>query len=320
MMPSGRLIFHRNDPVAATSDSYSPEIDRADLNRILCESLPHDAVHWGYKIVHVSPHGDEYVLSFANGATAVADLVVGADGAWSRIRPLVTAETPVYSGVTFLDCTLRDFDSRFPELVDLVGHGSLYAFGGGNALITQRNGYGVLRLYLGFKTHETWAADSDVVQAATDHDRSQLLIQTRYVAWHDRLQKLIIAAGSGEASSMVARPLYALSLGHKWTHRVGVTLIGDAAHLMSPCAGEGVNMAMLDALQLAETITHAFTTPDTSGNRRRDAVLASIADFERTMWERVTQPMQRSADNLELFVDQGELALEQYVKRVTAST
>jgi 2-polyprenyl-6-methoxyphenol hydroxylase-like FAD-dependent oxidoreductase len=67
-----------------------PEVPRGELRRILLESLPADTVRWGHKLTAVSSLGSgRYGLTFADGLTVTTGLLVGADGAWSKVRPLL---------------------------------------------------------------------------------------------------------------------------------------------------------------------------------------------------------------------------------------
>ncbi|WP_341677976.1 FAD-dependent monooxygenase [Niveibacterium sp. SC-1] len=81
-----------------------PEVRRGDLRQLLLESLRADTVRWGHKLGAVSSLGDgRHVLDFAHGETVTADIVVGADGAWSKIRPLLSAAQPAYVGISFIE-------------------------------------------------------------------------------------------------------------------------------------------------------------------------------------------------------------------------
>ena len=65
-----------------------PEVPRGDLRRFLLESLPAGTVRWGHKTTAVSSLGNgRHEVAFANRSTATTDVLVGADGAWSRVRP-----------------------------------------------------------------------------------------------------------------------------------------------------------------------------------------------------------------------------------------
>ena len=66
-------------------------------------------------------------LVFTNGRTARFDLVVGADGAWSRVRPILSDVTPTYTGVTVVEMGIDNVDQRHPEIGELVGRGSMSA-------------------------------------------------------------------------------------------------------------------------------------------------------------------------------------------------
>src|SRR3984957_7240093 len=89
-----------------------PEVARGELRRILLESLPEGTVRWGHKLAAVSPLGaGRHVLTFADGATVTSDLLVGADGAWSRVRPLLSKAKPAYVGLTYVETNLFDCDT-----------------------------------------------------------------------------------------------------------------------------------------------------------------------------------------------------------------
>jgi 2-polyprenyl-6-methoxyphenol hydroxylase-like FAD-dependent oxidoreductase len=205
---------------------------------------------------------------FENGLTETFDLVVGADGAWSRVRPLVSSATPAYTGVTFIEFGLDDVDLQHPILARLVGHGSMFALASNKGLIAQRNGHAHIRVYAGMRIPEGWEAATGFDASKPQIARAWLLNQ--FSSWSNSLLALIHECNN----RFVVRPLYALPIGHRWDFRPGVTLLGDAAHLMSPFSGEGVNMAMLDAAQLAAAISEYSTLEE------------AIRAYEGPMFER----------------------------------
>src|ERR1700678_2555857 len=96
-----------------------PEVPRGDLRRILLDSLPAGTVRWGHKITAASSLGDgRHVVTFANGSTVTTDLLVGADGAWSRVRPLLSDVKPEYLGTSFIETFLFDCEIRHKASAD----------------------------------------------------------------------------------------------------------------------------------------------------------------------------------------------------------
>jgi 2-polyprenyl-6-methoxyphenol hydroxylase-like FAD-dependent oxidoreductase len=93
-----------------------------------------------------------------------------------------------------------------------------------------------------------------------------------------------------------------LPIGTKWKHRPGITMLGDAAHLMGPFAGEGVNLAMSDAMSLATAISNAATSlaTCTNSNLETRALLSKeIKAFEEGMFKRATKVQQQTFDMME---------------------
>ena len=135
-----------------------------------------------------------------------------------------------------------------PEIAALVGRGSMFALSEGKGLVTHRDGDGRIAIYAALTLPEHWLTSSGI--DLRDTEATKLWLLDYFSGWDDRLRALIAESDT----EFLHRALYALPTGHRWEHMSGVTLLGDAAHLMSPFAGEGANLAMLDAAELAEAI------------------------------------------------------------------
>ena len=285
----GTLLFDRDG-----GDDDRPEIDRSELRCILLASLKPDTVRWGCKVQAVEPVGDEARI-VVDGSAQIFDTVVGADGAWSRVRRLLTDARPIYQGVTMVEL---GFDiARHPHVEGLVGGGKMFAVGDNRVLIAQRNGHGHIRGYAGLRmvkeTSRAWAALS--------HDEIRLEALRAFTGWAPELTQLIV-----EGDFLGVRPLHALPVGLRWSPVPGITLIGDAAHLMSPFSGEGVNLALADAVDLAEAVMSA--NPD------------AVAAFEEHMAVRAQKAAEGAAAGLEsAFSHEGAApVLEHYRERAAA--
>ncbi len=255
--------------IAAPGDTAKPEIDRADLRRLLLDSLAPGTIRYGAALDHATPMGaGRHELAFRDGATATVDLLVGADGAWSRVRPLVSPVQPFYEGVMFVEVRLANVDEDHPAIAALVGRGSMFALSDGKGLIAQRQARGAIRVYVAFRGPTDWAARAGVDLADPDAVRAALL--GMFGDWAPGLRAILVECDN----LFIDRPIYALPVPHRWATRAGVTLLGDAAHLMSPFSGLGTNTAMLDGADLARTIIDA---PD---------LRAALATYEATMLPR----------------------------------
>ena len=184
-------------------------------------------------------------LTFADGSTANASLLVGADGVWSKIRPLLSDATPEYVGTTFIETYLYDADERHPATAEAVGGGSLLALTPGKGIVAHRESGGILHTYVQLNRTVDWVADIDFTDTAVATAR----IAAEFDGWAPELTALIT---DGDTAP-VARMIYTLPNSHRWDRVPGVTLLGDAAHLMPP-SGEGANLAMLDGAELGQAI------------------------------------------------------------------
>jgi 2-polyprenyl-6-methoxyphenol hydroxylase-like FAD-dependent oxidoreductase len=259
---TGAVLFEEITPEGET---FHPEIDRGDLRALLLESLAPDTVAWGSRLHTATAADDGYRLEFADGWVEACDLVVGADGAWSAVRPLVSTDVPEYSGVTFVEIVIRNVDEAHPDLAALVGRGSMSALWRSRGLMAQRNSRGVVRVYVAFRRPLNWLRDQGVDEADPGAMRAALL--DLFADWSPRLRALLLACDD----SFVVRPILALPVPHRWVHRTGVTLLGDAAHLMSPFGGQGANLAMLDAADLGLALAESDDL-DNAVRRYEDAM------------------------------------------------
>ncbi|WP_176057178.1 NAD(P)/FAD-dependent oxidoreductase [Paraburkholderia sp. BCC1876] len=238
----GKVLFDHPDD----GTGGRPEVPRGELRRILLESLPADSVRWGHKVTEVSAlAGGQHVLKFANGATVTTDLLVGADGAWSKVRALVSDAKPAYVGTSFIETYLFDSDTRHAASAEAVGGGALFAMTPGKGIAAHREPGGVLHTYVQLNKPKDWIDSIDFSEPATALAR----VAEEFDGWAAELKALIT---DGETDP-VPRPIHALPVEHRWSRVPGVTLLGDAAHLMVP-SGEGANLAMFDGAELAKVL------------------------------------------------------------------
>ncbi|PBC66110.1 2-polyprenyl-6-methoxyphenol hydroxylase-like FAD-dependent oxidoreductase [Streptomyces sp. TLI_235] len=284
-----RIIDRDGTVLLADEDGDSggrPEVNRNDLRRILLDSLPAGTVRWGAKVTAARPlGGGRHELRLADGTTLTTDLLVGADGAWSRIRPLLSDAVPAYTGVSFVEADLRDAAVRHPATAELAGGGMMFALGDNCGILSHRETDGTLHAYVALRVPEDWAAGVDF----TDTEAARAEVLQHFEGWDDRLRAMLADA----RGALVPRPIHALPVGHSWQRTAGVTLLGDAAHLMSPFAGEGANLAMLDAAELAAAI--AARPGDTE---------AALAQYEKALFPRSEASAAESAGNLDLCFDE----------------
>ncbi|WP_347557897.1 NAD(P)/FAD-dependent oxidoreductase [Robbsia sp. KACC 23696] len=263
---SARVLFERHDDGTGTR----PEVQRGALRQMLLDALPRDAVRWGHKATSVSSLGDgRHTITFANGTSVTSDLLVGADGAWSKVRALVSKEMPVYSGLTYIEAYLSDSDRDHAASAKAVGAGGMFATAPGKGLMAHREPDALLHAYIALIKPEAWVNGIDF----SDTVVSKATVAAEFDGWAPELTALIT---DGE-KPLVPRPLYTLSADHQWARIRGVTLVGDAAHLMIP-SGEGANLALLDGAELGQAIAAAYA----EGRDVEDALLR----YEETLFIR----------------------------------
>lgn len=301
----GNILFDEHEQAQAAIDFDSPnarpEIDRTDLRNLLLNSLAPGTVVWNRHFVDMIPAGAQWEIKFKNGTTTLADIVIGADGGNSKIRPFVTLIKPSYAGITILQGNVDDAKTKAPRIDELLRGGKLYVHHAGKYLHISAKGDGSIDFYVSSRMEETWASRSGIDFS----DKVQVIqcFKTMCANWGSLWFELF----ENVDLPILVRPQYAVPSDQTWEAKPNLTLLGDAAHIMAP-SGEGVNLAMLDALELSECLT----------DDRFNDTQTAIAAYEASMRKRAAQEVVESFEMIEwMHGDDAQERIIAFFKAVT---
>ncbi|HMF64800.1 MAG TPA: NAD(P)/FAD-dependent oxidoreductase [Edaphobacter sp.] len=264
-----------------------PETDRGHLRKMLLDSLPTETLRWGTAIAGVTPRGHGYAVKFADGTEEEFDLIVGADGTWSKVRPVLSNAIPKYTGVLVIEFGIDKVEQRYPDTAAMAGRGLTFALGDSKAIVAHRDANEHMGGYVGLRVPENWFQTNGLDRLDAHNSREALC--SEFTGWSEDLL-LWIRRSEGP---LVPRPIYELPAGHRWEHREGVTLVGDAAHVMTPFGGDGANLAMLDGADLAEALLQSDWR-------------VAVEQFERSMCVRAEGPARSASQAIQdVFSPQG---------------
>lgn len=261
-----------------------PEKDRGPLRDILLNSLKPDTVIWDSQFVSMESHQDGWYLNFKNGTTTYADLVIAADGANSKIRPLISTIKPIYSGITLIEGNIYDAAIHAPKLVEFAKDGKVMAFGQGQFVGYGSKGDGSIMFVASFKCPEHWFKENGI--DLKDKQQADQWFRQVFVEWSTAWSEFF----RNEHVQLILRPQYYFPLDQSWEANHNLTMIGDAAHRMPPFAGEGANVAMQDAFELASCLT----------SDKFSDLKSAIAFFEADMIKRGAEATADTLKNSEI--------------------
>ncbi|GGE95022.1 2-polyprenyl-6-methoxyphenol hydroxylase [Chishuiella changwenlii] len=287
MNDKGDVVFdedHKSIETNFDDPYFRPEIDRGQLRKILLASLREETVHWNKHFISMDKHNDGWLLNFKDDIPVYVDIVIGADGANSKIRSYITDTKAIYSGVTMIEGTIYDAEKHSPVIYKKLNGGKIMAFGNKKNILIGQKGNGEIGFYLSLKVDEDWIKNSKL----NFSNKTEILnwFRGEYKEWDKSWEELV----ENTTESFIPRSIGYMPLNQNWETISNLTLIGDAAHVMPPFAGEGVNMAMLDALKLSEKLTaiDAISVKDAISNyesemRKRAAIITkeSIENGEK---------------------------------------
>lgn len=246
---------------------FRPEIDRNDLRKIMLENLQENTVVWDSHLTHIEKIADQYHLEFKNDTKIIADFVIVANGGRSNARKFVTDKETQLSGTYIIQGEIANPDLDYPDFKPKYGNGNVMAMGEQKMFYTHTLRDGSVHFGVSFKANENWILNNNL--DFEDNTSIRTFLNETFENWGDDYKNFFSAS-----TDFSGLPLRLFSLEDSWKEHSNITLVGDAAHLMPPFAGEGVNMGLMDAFQLTENLT----------NGKFETIDAAIADYEQKMF------------------------------------
>jgi 2-polyprenyl-6-methoxyphenol hydroxylase-like FAD-dependent oxidoreductase len=248
-------------------DKSKPEVDRPVLRKILYNSLAPGTVAWNTPVTGLKKHGNVFQIVAPDDSVHVADVVIIADGGRSKARQSITDELPEETGTFVIQGEIAHFKQDCPVVFALTGESNLACVQDRKTIFLQNRSDGSLCYYVSFRRSKQWLQE----HSFDFSDKASVLafLDTLFAAWSPIYRELFKATSSFNGFPLrVFQPQLQKQHGFE-----NATVVGDAAHVMTPFGGMGVNMGLKDAFTLTENLTgHRFTT-----------IADAIADYERQM-------------------------------------